>query len=73
MTATNSPGSGLSDPVMSDMSGGSGRDDQVPVVPSYGHGRMPWFLKLAWLAFLSFIAWYVTVNLLPALGTELGG
>ena len=48
-------------------------DDQLPVVVSYGHGRMPWFLKIAWLAFLTFIAWYVTINLLPALGTELGG
>ena len=38
----------------------------------YGHGRMPLFLKLVWLAFLAFGTWYTVVYLLDALGSELG-
>jgi hypothetical protein len=63
MTSTNSR------PSLADTAG----DDQTTVPVEYGHGRMPGFMKVAWLLFLAFIAWYVTVNLLPALGTELGG
>ncbi len=48
-------------------------DDQAPQPVAYGHGRMPGFMKVAWIVFLAFIAWYVASNLLPALGTELGG
>lgn len=38
----------------------------------YGHGRMPLFMKLVWLAFLVFSTWYVASYLLTSLGDELG-
>ncbi len=47
-------------------------DDDGPHTFQYGHGRLPTFLKLVWLAFLAFGAWYVAVYLLDALGGELG-
>ncbi|GJM23053.1 MAG: hypothetical protein DHS20C15_29680 [Planctomycetota bacterium] len=47
-------------------------DDQVPYEYEYGHGRMPFFMKLVWLAFLAFGAWYVVSFLLAALGEDLG-
>lgn len=47
-------------------------DDQAPVAHGYGHGRMPVFMKLVWLAFLAFGAWYTVTFLLDALSTELG-
>ena len=40
---------------------------------SYGHGRMPFFMKLVWIAFLAFGTWYVVSFLLTALGEEVGG
>ena len=46
--------------------------DQLPVGWRYGHGRMPAFMKLVWLAFLAFGAWYTVQFLLAALATELG-
>jgi hypothetical protein len=46
-------------------------DDQLPHTFEYGHGRMPLFMKLAWLAFLIFGAWYLSTFLLAALGREL--
>jgi hypothetical protein len=46
--------------------------DQLPVGHRYGHGRMPAFMKLVWLAFLAFGAWYTATFLLSALSTELG-
>lgn len=46
-------------------------NDQAPVPFSYGHGRMPFFMKLLWTVFLGFITWYVAVNLIPAAGEEL--
>ncbi len=48
-------------------------DDQRPVSFGYGRGRMPGFLKAAWLAALAFIAWYVVRHLLPALAQEMSG
>jgi hypothetical protein len=48
-------------------------DDQSEVPLAYGHGRMPLFMKLAWLAFLAFSTWYVVVFLLTSVGEELGG
>ena len=45
--------------------------DQVPVTYRYGHGRMPAFMKLLWLGFLAFGAWYTVNFLLAALATEL--
>lgn len=46
-------------------------DDQTPHAFEYGHGRMPLFMKLAWLCFLAFGAWYLTSFVLEALGREL--
>lgn len=46
-------------------------DDQEPAVVAYGHGRMPLFMKLAWVVFLVFITYYVAVYLIPAAGNEL--
>ena len=46
-------------------------DDQAPVAVSYGHGRMPLFMKLLWTGFLVFILTYVAVYLIPAAGEEL--
>lgn len=46
-------------------------DDQKPHDFSYGHGRMPFFMKAVWLAFLAFGAWYVVKYLLVALGQEM--
>jgi len=47
-------------------------DDGGPYEFHYGHGRMPLFMKLVWLAFLVFSTWYVATHLLTALGEELG-
>lgn len=46
--------------------------DQQPYAHRYGHGRMPAFMKLVWLAFLAFGAWYTVSFLLAALAGELG-
>jgi len=48
-------------------------DDQRPASFGYAHGRMPLFMKLVWLGFLAFGAWYVARYLLIALGAELTG
>ncbi len=48
------------------------QSDQVPYRYDYGHGRLPFFMKLVWLGFLAFIAYYCTVYLLEALAVELG-
>jgi hypothetical protein len=47
-------------------------DDQAAYRYDYGHGRMPFFMKIVWLGFLAFGAWYVVGFLLAALGDELG-
>lgn len=47
-----------------------GSDQRVPDF-QYGHGRMPLFMKLVWLVFLAFGAWYLVTYLLEALGGEL--
>jgi len=46
-------------------------DDQTMPLMQYGHGRLPLFMKLVWLAFLVFGAFYLSVYLLDALGREL--
>ena len=46
-------------------------DDQRHYEYNYGHGRMPFFMKIVWLGFLVFGAWYVVGYLLGALGDEL--
>lgn len=46
-------------------------DDQQAYTYEYGHGRMPFFMKIIWLAFLAFGAWYSVKFLLAALGEEL--
>jgi hypothetical protein len=48
-------------------------DDQKPHDFQYGHGRMPLFLKIAWVGFLIFATYYIVVFLLNSLGVELGG
>ena len=48
-----------------------GSDDQTPSTFEYGHGRMPFFMKLVWLAFLAFAAWYTVEFLVASLGEEL--
>ena len=47
--------------------------DQVEMPFKYDHGRMPFFMKAIWIGFLAFGTWYVVVNLLEALSTEIGG
>jgi hypothetical protein len=47
-------------------------DDQERAEMSYGHGRMPGFMKWAWIAFLAFATWYVVQFLLTSVGEELG-
>ena len=49
----------------------SAEDDQSPHTFAYGHGRMPFFMKLVWLGFLAFSAWYIVSYLLTSLGEEL--
>jgi hypothetical protein len=50
--------------------GGTG--DQEPYPFAYGHGRMPLFMKLVWVAAIAFMTWYVVKFLLTSLGVELG-
>ena len=47
-------------------------EDQTPCDFQYDHGRMPVFLKIAWVAFLAFATWYVVSFLLTSVGHELG-
>jgi len=47
-------------------------NDHEPADFHYDYGRMPFFMKLVWLGFLGFAAWYTVVYLLDALGEELG-
>ena len=47
-------------------------DDQREHGFSYGHGRMPLFMKIAWMLFLAFATWYVVEFLLTSVGKELG-
>lgn len=48
-------------------------DDQTPYRFEYGHGRMPFFMKLVWVGFLILATWYVVSFLLTAVGEDLGG
>ena len=48
-------------------------DDQKPLEFQYGHGRMPFFIKIAWVGFLILATWYIVAHLLTSLGDELGG
>jgi hypothetical protein len=50
----------------------AGGDDQREARLDYGHGRMPLFMKLAWLGFLAFATWYVVAFLLESVGREIG-
>ena len=47
-------------------------DDHSMYRFDYGHGRMPFFMKVVWIGFLTFATWYVVTYLLEALGRELG-
>ena len=58
---------------MTEKSSGPEGDDQQAYEFQYGHGRMPLFMKLVWLGFLAFSAWYIVAYLLEALNVELGG
>lgn len=46
-------------------------DDQAEYPFDYGHGRMPLFMKLVWIAFLAFGTVYTVTYLLTSLGEEL--
>ena len=48
-------------------------EDQTPYQFRYGHGRMPWFMKVVWIGFLTFATWYTVTFLLEALERELAG
>ena len=63
MTSTNSA---MSDAVTTRLG-----DDQSPLEFAYGHGRLPFFMKLVWLGFLILATWYVVTYLLTSVGTEL--
>lgn len=45
--------------------------DQQAYPFSYGHGRMPFFMKIVWIGFLIFATWYAVTYLLEALGREI--
>jgi len=47
--------------------------DQCEYPFGYDHGRMPLFLKVAWLSFMGLLIWYVVSFLLTSLGEELAG
>ncbi len=66
MTTPTSPEPAAEQPV-TDVRG----DDQAPNPFQYGHGRMPFFMKIVWLAFLAFIAWYTVTFLLASLAEEI--
>ena len=48
-------------------------NDQVPGNFAYGHGRMPFFMKVVWTGFLVLATWYTVKYLLASVATELGG
>ena len=48
-------------------------NDQVPGTFAYGHGRMPFFMKVVWTGFLVLATWYVVKYLLASVATEVGG
>ena len=60
MTSENSP-----DPAIAE------GDDDVEYPFEYGHGRMPFFMKLVWIVFLAFGTIYTVTYLLTSLGEEL--
>lgn len=62
----------MTTPTSTDSTPDAGGSDQVPAQFAYGHGRMPFFMKIAWLAFLAFGAWYVVTFVLRALADEVG-
>ena len=60
----------MTSPTSDDARRAEGDDQQSPTF-QYGHGRMPAWMKLVWLAFLVFGAWYMVTYLLEALGGEM--
>jgi len=46
-------------------------DDNAEYIFEYGHGRMPFFMKLAWIAFLAFGTVYIVSYLLTSLAEDL--
>ena len=46
-------------------------DDQAPYSFSYGHGRMPLFMKILWVGFLVMATYYIVNFLLDSVGKEL--
>ncbi len=48
-------------------------EDQAEYPFEYDHGRMPFFMKVVWVAFLGFATWYTVTFLLTAVGKDLGG
>ena len=50
------------------MNGGpdaSAQEERGVFEPGYGHGGVPWYLLLGYLAFLVFFTWYVLEHQLP--------
>lgn len=71
MTAPSSPSPPPADSSQTDMTELAGAD-QKPFEFGYGHGRMPLFMKVIWIGFLTFATWYLATNMLDALAIELG-
>lgn len=46
-------------------------DDHAEYPFDYGHGRMPFFMKIVWIAFLAFGTIYTVTYLLESLAEEL--
>lgn len=47
-------------------------DDNAAYDFEYDHGRMPFFMKIAWIGFLVLMTGYIVNHLLVALAEELG-
>ncbi len=47
-------------------------NDQEVYPFHYGHGRLPFFMKVAWVGFIILATYYIVAFLLTALGQELG-
>jgi hypothetical protein len=47
-------------------------NDHEPYPFGYGHGRMPFFMKIVWVVLIVFMTWYIVTFLLTSIGAELG-
>lgn len=62
----------MTEKVSSDANRSDEKSDNVAYTFGYGHGRMPFFMKVVWTAFLVLATWYVVAYLLTSVGEELG-